>query len=374
MRIEDFNDRLKHSIVVADGAMGSLLYETVGQQRCVDELNSSNAELVFHVHQTYIEAGAQLIETNTFGANRHKLTQLGMGERVVELNQRGVKIAREAREAAKHEVLIAGSIGPLGIVRNVRDLPRDQIFAIFKEQAGALEERGVDLFLVETFSDLDELLIAIDAIRSFSNLPIVAEMTYSEEGSTVGGLRPHDTWEKLKQKNVQAVGANCTVGPQYLLPVLRDLNGISMPLSAMPNAGFPKRIGDRIVYPKSSPEYFALFAQEAAELGVRVLGGCCGTTPEHIRAMAVAVKKLRPPKLGADGKPVGVVEVLEPEERTKRIKTREPESKLWKKLQAKEFAISVEIDPPKGVTIDRIVEQVSRVMANGHAGFVDINS
>ena len=227
MRIEDFNDRLKHSIVVADGAMGSLLYETVGPQRCVDELNSSNAELVFRVHQTYIEAGAQLIETNTFGANRHKLTQLGMGERVVELNQRGVKIAREAREAAKHEVLIAGSIGPLGIVRNVRDLPRDQIFAIFKEQAGALEERGVDLFLVETFSDLDELLIAIDAIRSFSNIPIVAEMTYSEEGSTVGGLRPHDTWEKLKQKNVQAVGANCTVGPQYLLPVLRDLNGIS---------------------------------------------------------------------------------------------------------------------------------------------------
>jgi methionine synthase I (cobalamin-dependent)/5,10-methylenetetrahydrofolate reductase len=374
MRIEDFNDRLKHSIVVADGAMGSLLYETVGPQRCVDELNSSNAELVFHVHQTYIEAGAQLIETNTFGANRHKLTQLGMGDRVAELNQCGVKIAREAREAAKHEVLIAGSIGPLGIVRNVRDLPHDQIFAIFKEQAGALEERGVDLFLVETFSDLDELLIAIDAIRSFSNIPIVAEMTYSEEGSTVGGFRPHDTWEKLKQKNVQAVGANCTVGPQYLLPVLRDLNGISMPLSAMPNAGFPKRIGDRIVYPKSSPEYFALFAQEAAELGVRLLGGCCGTTPEHIRAMVESVKKLRPHKVGSDGKSASSVEVLEPEERTKRLKTREPESKLWRKLQAKEFTISVEIDPPKGVTIDRIVEQVGRVMANSQVDSVDINS
>jgi homocysteine S-methyltransferase len=199
-------------------------------------------------------------------------------------------------------------------------------------------------------------------------------MTYSEEGATMGGMRPQDAWEKLKQKNIQAVGANCTVGPQYLLPVIRELNGIGMPLSAMPNAGFPKRVGDRIVYPKSSPEYFALFAEEAAELGVRLLGGCCGTTPEHIRAMAIAVKKLRPPKSGADGKSASVVEVLEPQERTKRIKTREPESKLWKKLQAQEFAVSVEIDPPKGVSIDRIVEQVSRVMANGHVDAIDINS
>ena len=374
MRIEDFNDRLKHAVIVADGAMGSLLYESVGPQRSVDELNSSDAESVFRIHQTYIEAGAQVIETNTFGANRHKLAQLGMSDRVAELNHRGVKIAREAREAAKHEVLIAGSIGPLGIVRQVRDLPHEQILAIFKEQAGALEERGVDLFLVETFSDLDELLAAIDAIRSFSNLPIVAEMTYSEEGATMGGMRPQDAWEKLKQKNIQAVGANCTIGPQYLLPVLRELNGIGMPLSAMPNAGFPKRVGDRIVYPKSSPEYFALFAEEAAELGVRLLGGCCGTTPEHIRAMAVAVKKLRLPKSGADGKPAGIIEVLEPEERTKRLKTREPESKLWKKLQMQQFAVSVEIDPPKGVSIDRIVEQVSRVMANGHVDAIDINS
>jgi methionine synthase I (cobalamin-dependent)/5,10-methylenetetrahydrofolate reductase len=373
MRIEDFNERLQHSILVADGAMGSLLYESAGPQRSVDELNSANPEAVFRVHQTYIEAGAQLIETNTFGANRHKLAQLGMADRVAELNHRGVKIAREAREAAKHEVLVAGSIGPLGIVRQVRDLPRDEVFAIFKEQAAALEERGVDLFLVETFSDLDELLTAIDAIRSFSNLPIVAEMTYSEEGTTMGGMRPQGTWEKLKQRNVQAVGANCTVGPQYLLPVLREFNGVGLPLSAMPNAGFPKRIGDRIVYPKSSPEYFALFAREAADLGVRLLGGCCGTTPDHIRAMAEAVKKLRPGKSSGAGKEASI-EVLEPEERTRRIKTREPESKLWKKLEAQQFAVSVEIDPPKGVSIDRIVEQVGRVMANGHVDSIDINS
>ncbi len=300
MRIEDFSERLRTSILVGDGAMGSLLYEE--GQRCVEELNSSHAENVFRAHQAYIEAGAQLIETNTFGANRHKLSELGIANRVAEFNHRGVKLAREAREAAKHEVLIAGSMGPLGIALQMREMPEEQIFAIFKEQAGALEERGVDLFLLETFSDVEELRIALDAIRSFSRLPIVAELTYSEEGTTIGGTRPQEAWEALKGKNIQAVGANCTIGPQLLLPVLRELAGsASLPLSAMPNAGFPKRVGDRTVYPRSSPEYFALFAQEAADLGARIIGGCCGTTPEHIRAIAEAVKKLHPAKL-APGK------------------------------------------------------------------------
>jgi methionine synthase / methylenetetrahydrofolate reductase (NADH) len=376
MRIEDFNERLRNGILVADGAMGSLLYEQVGPQRCVDELNSAHPDAVFSVHLAYLEAGAQIIETNTFGANRHKLSQYGLGDRVAEFNHRGVKVAREAREAAKHEVLIAGSIGPLGIFRQVLDEPDAQIGAIFKEQAGALEERGVDFFILETFSDLDELLAAIDAIRSFSKIPIVAQLTYSDEGTTIGGIRPQDAWEKLKDKNIQAVGTNCTVGPQLLLPVLRELSGCAgLPLSGMPNAGFPKRVGDRIVYPRSSPEYFALFAQEASELGARILGGCCGTTPEHIRAMAEAVKKLRP------GNPRSVresddasIEVLEPAQRVRRIAAREPESKLWSKIQAQKFVVSVEIDPPKGVSIDRIIEQVSRVVACGQVDAIDINS
>src|ERR1700723_4667193 len=376
MRIEDFNDRLKHAVIVADGAMGSLLYESVGPQRSVDELNSSDAESVFRVHQTYIEAGAQVIETNTFGANRHKLSQIGMAERVAELNHRGVKIAREAREAAKHEVLIAGSIGPLGIVQHVRELPHEEIVAIFKEQAGALEERGVDLFLLETFSDLDELLAAVDAIRSFSRLPIAAELTYSDEGSTFGGTRPQDAWEKLKDKNIQTFGANCTIGPQLLLPVLRELASCAtLPLCVMPTAGFPKRVGARIVYPRSSPEYFALFAQEAAELGARLIGGCCGTPPEHIHAIAEAVKKIHLDKTSGT-KPVraGSIEVFEPAERFRRVATREPDSKLWKKIQAEKFVVSVEIDPPKGVTVERIVEQTGRVMASGQVDSIDINS
>jgi methionine synthase I (cobalamin-dependent)/5,10-methylenetetrahydrofolate reductase len=376
MKIEDFNERLRNGILVADGAMGSLLYEQVGPQRCVDELNSAHPDAVFSVHLAYLEAGAQIIETNTFGANRHKLSQYGLGDRVAEFNHRGVKVAREAREAAKHDVLIAGSIGPLGIFRQVLDEPDGAIGAIFKEQAGALEERGVDLFILETFSDLDELLAAIDAIRSFSKIPIVAQLTYSDEGTTIGGIRPRDAWEKLKSKNIQAVGTNCTVGPQLLLPVLRELSGCAgLPLSGMPNAGFPKRIGDRIVYPRSSPEYFALFAQEASELGARILGGCCGTTPEHIRAMADAVKKLRP------GNPRSVresadasIEVLEPAQRVRRVAAREPESKLWSKIQSQKFVVSVEIDPPKGVSIDRIIEQVGRVVACGQVDTIDINS
>lgn len=371
MKIDDFNARLGDAILVADGGMGSMLYESEGTQRCFEELNATHPEAVFRIHQAYLGAGVQLIETNTFGANRHKLAQLGMAERVVELNHRGVKIAREAREAASREVLVAGSIGPLGVVHHVRDIPADEVRDIFREQAGALEERGVDLFILETFRDLDELVGAIEAIRSFSNLPIVAQLTYSEEGTTFGGSRPRDAWERLKDRNIQAIGANCTLGPQYLLPILGELAGqAGIALSAMPNVGFPKRVGDRVAYPKSSPEYFALFARDAAALGVRILGGCCGTTPEHLRAMVEAVKKLPKARAAAPGAAVIVEAVVEPQ----RIAEREPESRLWKKIQAGQFVVSVEIDPPKGVSLDRIFEQVDKVMACGHVDVIDINS
>src|ERR1700756_5286043 len=312
--------------------MGSMLHEAVGAQRCFDELNATEPEAVFRVHQAYIEAGAHIIETNTFGANRFKLAPLGLADEVQKLNSRGVKIAREARESASREVLIAGSIGPLGIGVQARHPEPDEILNIFHEQALALEERGVDLFILETFTYIEELLLAIDAIRSFSGLPIIAQLTYSEEGTAYGDLRPTAAAAQLKEKNVQAIGANCTLGPQSLLPILGELAGVDdLRVSAMPNAGFPKREGDRIVYPKSSPEYFALFAREAAALGVRILGGCCGTTPAHIRAMAEAVKSLRPAK----SHPVAhsVETVLRPAP----VAAREPESQFWKNLRAKKF-------------------------------------
>ena len=190
MKIEEFEQRLRDSVLIADGAMGSLLYETLGPQRCVDELNATRAEEVFRIHMAYLEAGAHIIETNTFGANRNKLSAFGLEERVAEFNHRGVKIAREAREAAKHEVLIAGSIGPLGVFRQEREAPAEHFREIFREQAEALEERGVDFFILETFGDADELVAAVEAIRSFSQLPIVAQLTYSEEGTTFSGTRP----------------------------------------------------------------------------------------------------------------------------------------------------------------------------------------
>jgi len=368
LKIQEFNERLKNAILIADGAMGSLLHETVGPQRCFDELNSTEPEAVFRVHQAYIQAGAQIIETNTFGANRFKLAPLGLGDEVQRLNSRGVKIAREARDSASSEVLVAGSMGPLGLGVQSRHPEPEEIKEIFYEQALALEERGVDLYILETFTYIEELLIAIDAIRSFSGLPIIAQLTYSEEGTTYGDLRPATAAEQIKNKNVQVVGANCTLGPQALLPILQELAGVAdLRVSGMPNAGFPKREGDRIVYPKSSPEYFALFAREAAAMGVRILGGCCGTTPAHIHAMAEAVKSLRPVKAAT------VAQVTAPA-RPAAVKEREPESKFWRKLQNKEFGVCVEIDPPKGISLDRVYEQVDKIMASGRVDAIDVNS
>ncbi len=367
---EEFEQRLRDSVLIADGAMGSLLHETLGPQRCMDELNATRAEAVFRIHMAYLEAGAHIIETNTFGANRNKLSAFGLEDRVAEFNHRGVKVAREAREAAKHEVLIAGSIGPLGAIRQVREAPVDLFREIFREQAEALEERGVDFFILETFSDLEELSAAVAAIRSFSQLPIVAQLTYSEEGTSFSGARPRQTWAALHERGVQAIGANCSVGPQDHLRILQDLAEAagSFPMSAMPNVGFPQRAGDRVIYPKSSPEYFDLFAREAVTLGARILGGCCGTTPEHIRAMARAVKGMRPVK-GAR-----VAAAVEAAPETQQMRTREPESALWQKIQAQQFVVSVEIDPPKGTSIERTLEQVTNVMASKRVDAIDINS
>jgi homocysteine S-methyltransferase len=370
MKIEEFEQRLRHSVLIADGAMGSLLHEALGPQRCMDELNATRAEAVFRIHMGYLEAGAHIIETNTFGANRNKLSAFGLEDRVAEFNHRGVKIAREAREAAKHEVLIAGSIGPLGVLRQVHDASAGQVREIFREQAEALEERGVDFFILETFGDLEELLAAVDSVRSFSRLPIVAQLTYSEEGTAFGGTRPRDAWARLREREIQAIGANCSVGPQDHLRILQDLAEVagSFPMSAMPNVGFPQRAGDRVIYPKSSPEYFDLFAREAVTLGARILGGCCGTTPEHILAMTRAVENSHPVKGARVATSFEAVAEIKP------IAAREPESTLWRKIQARQFVVSVEIDPPKGTAIDRVLEQVGNVMASKRVDAIDINS
>jgi 5,10-methylenetetrahydrofolate reductase len=213
------------------------------------------------------------------------------------------------------------------------------------------------------------LMAAIDAVRSFSALPIVAQLTFSEEGTTLGGTRPAEAAARLAQKNVQVMGVNCRLGPQFLLPILEGFAGANRALSAMPNVGFPTRVGDRTVYPRSSPEYFALFAREAAAMGARIVGGCCGTTPEHVRAMAGAVRGLKP----AQAVKTASVSVVTQPERA-RVVRRDPESGLWRKLKAGEFAVSVEIDPPKGISLERIFEQVEKIIASGCVDTIDINS
>jgi methionine synthase I (cobalamin-dependent)/5,10-methylenetetrahydrofolate reductase len=368
MKIEDFERRIEDAVLIADGAMGSVLFEAAGLQRCFEELNVVQPEAVFRVHQAYIQAGAQIIETNTFGANRSKLAPLGLGDRVAAFNHRGVKIAREAREAASHEVMIAGSMGPVSIASEIAELPHDEIVGIYREQAIALEERGVDLFLLETFSSLEMLIAAVDAIRSFSNLPIIAQLTFSDEGVLMDGTRAAEAAAQLATKNIQVIGANCSLGPQSLLPILERLATAGRPLSAMPNAGFPKRVGDRTVYPRSSPEYFSLFGREAAAIGVRILGGCCGTSPEHIHALAEAVRGLKP-QHAVKPASVGAKPAV-----AKTPAAREPESGVWRKLQAHEFVVSVEIDPPKGISLDRVFEQVDKLMSTGHVHAIDVNS
>lgn len=374
MRSEDFRRQLEQSILVCDGAMGSQLYELVGPTRCFEELNLQQPELVLRVHLSYIEAGARLIETNTFGANRLKLTALGLGDRVATFNQRAVKIAREAREASAAPALIAGSIGPLGHAWRVAEPDAaDTARRAFREQAEALEERGVDLFILETFPSLEEITWAIEAVRSFSDLPVIAQLSFAEEGKTLVGDDPVDAARRLLERGVDVVGANCSLGPQDILAVLRSMAQVNgARLSVQPNAGFPHRVGDRVVYPKATPEYFAQFAREAAGLGASLIGGCCGTTPQHIRAIAEAVKQLAPrsaPVLQkTSASPVVVAAPAEPPVAA------EPTSTFYRKLQAGKFVVSVEIDPPKGVNLDRILAAVERFRASGYVDAVDINS
>ena len=333
MKIADFEKRMENAVLVADGAMGSVLFESAGVQRCFEELNILQPEAVFRVHQAYIQAGAQIIETNTFGANRSKLAPLGLADSVAAFNHRGVKLAREAREAAPHEVLIAGSIGPLGMGPEIGQLSHEEILEIYREQALALEERGVDLFILETFSNIDILLAAIDAIRSFSLLPVVAQLTFSEEGTSLDGTRPADAAARLASRNIQAIGANCTLGPQSLLPVLEGLAAAGRPISAMPNAGFPQARGR----PHRLPALFTRIFRSLRPRKRRPWAPASSAGAAALRPNTFA----RLPKRFADCLlPRRSVKVVSSEFRQSRpperpVAKREPESGIWRKLQAR---------------------------------------
>jgi methionine synthase / methylenetetrahydrofolate reductase(NADPH) len=359
-----FLERLAQGAVVADGGTGALLSAAVPRLRCPEEANLKAPEAVIGVHVGFIRAGAELIEANTFGANRRKLSAQFLDERLEEIVERGVKLAREAREVAGVPVLVGGSIGPLGDLEHSVDA--GDAYKVFHEQAGLLEGRGVDLFLVETFFDLEELETAIKAVRDVSSLPIVAQLTFDEDAQTLAGVTAREAIERLQQLDVAAVGANCGLGPQAALAALSEMaeHANGLPLSAQPNVGLPSRSGGRIVYPNATPDYFAEFAAQARRLGAGIVGGCCGTTPAQIAALHAAVQEGRQPRVP--------LVAVEREVAPGPLPVHGP-SRLETKLGAGEWVVSVELDPPKGTNMEAMLAVAGRLQASAAVDVVDLN-
>lgn len=337
-----------------DGAMGTMLYEAGRSlDECLDALNLSHPDIVSAVYRAYINAGADVIETNTFGANRIRLGQHGFADKVRDIAFRGVKLAREEREISGKSVMIAGSIGPTGrTIAPIGTLTAQQARDAFTEQIEALLEAGVDLLVMETMGSLDEMAAALDAADACTDLPIVSLMTFAEDGRTLSGHDPREVAATLAERNVAAIGANCSVGPQRLLRVIdrmraatRDLDDPPA-LAAIPNAGWPTIIGSRLIY-RSSPEYFATFATDAISRGARIVGGCCGTTSEHIAAMRVAIDTSEPTANGQGNTHSAGVHIR-PVAPRQPIDVESDAPTSIKQMLGKKFLRCVEIDPPKG--------------------------
>ena len=358
-----FEQRLESGpIVVGDGGMGVLVTSAVPRLRCPEEANLKAPESVVTLHTSFIRAGADLIETNTFGANRRKLSQLYLDDELERINSAGVKLAREARDVAGREVFIAGSIGPLGDLA-VSPAQRQEMFA---EQAALLDGRGIDLFMVETFYDLNELEAAIDAVRSVSSLPIVATLTFDEGAETLAGVTGAQAAERLRPLNLAAIGANHGAGLHAALAALEAMGGDGgPPLAVLPNVGLASLSGGRVIYPHATPEYFAEFAAHARRLGARLIGGCCGTTPVEIAAIASAVEEER--------EPAAPLVVLERELVEARHGQGPYETELARMLREGEWVTCVELDPPKGGTYDAMLSVARTLKQSGKVGFVDIN-
>jgi homocysteine S-methyltransferase len=360
--VNRFLDRLaEETPIVADGGMGALLSSAVSGLRCPEEANLRASESVLEVHLGYIRAGAELIETNSFGANRAKLARQFLADELEQINAAAVRIAREAREVAGRDVFIAGSIGPLGDVELAGHDPAE----LHAEQAQTLEGRGVDLFMVETFFDLDELETAIAAVRSVSALPVVALMTFDSGGETLAGVKAEDAAARLRPLGLAAYGANHGAGPAAALAALARMGGDDgAVLAALPNVGLASMSGQRIVFPHATPAYFAEFAAQARALGARLIGGCCGTTPAQVAAIREAVD--------ANRRPAGSFLVRE----RKQVAPFEPatgETQLAWMLREGEFVLSVQVDPPLGANPEALIETARAVRDSDRAQFVDVN-
>lgn len=339
-----FMVRLERAPLLADGAMGTLLYSRgVPFDQCFDALNLTAPDLVKGVHRDYIASGAELIETNTFGGNRFKLAAHNLGEQVAEINRAGAALARQAADASTRQVFVAGSMGPSARpMAPLGTITPEEVREAFAQQAEALVAGGADVLILETFTDLAELLEAVRGAQQVTTVPLIAQMTFTQEGKTLLGHAPREIVKALEAAGADVIGANCSVGSQGILDVMTQMvKAVThAKLSAMPNAGFPAYVGGRYMY-FSTPSYMAEHARRLAALGVRVVGGCCGTTPEHIAAMAVALREPMSEVPWATVSPSPASEV-EPVARPVAPTT------LAQKL-GKRFVVTVEVDPPRGV-------------------------
>lgn len=348
--------------LLSDGAMGTMLNARgAGFEQCFDALNLSQPAMVVEIHREYIEAGSQIIQTNTFGANRYKLAAHGLESRLAEINRAGVELARQAIRATSRDVLVAGDVGPLGVrLAPFGRVQPEQARQAFAEQIRALAEAGADLIILETFSDLIELCEAITAARGTCDLPVVASMSFTRDDRTLLGDSPGKVARELANCGADVVGVNCSGGPAQLFRILRQM-GQAAPtalLSAMPNAGWPEQVGGRIMYP-ANPEYFGEYALAFCEVGARLIGGCCGTTPQHIAAMSAALERLPQgcgPELGELAPPAEI----EPERGDARTS-----SPLAQKLAEKKFVVAVEMDPPRGLSTHKLLAGASLLAEAG---------
>jgi methionine synthase I (cobalamin-dependent)/5,10-methylenetetrahydrofolate reductase len=349
----DFLKRLKQSPVLCDGATGTLLYaKGIFINRCYDELNVSQPDLIRELHHEYMQAGAEIIETNTFGGNSFRLARHSMENRVREINLAGVRVAKDA--AKSFDVWVAGSVGPLGVrIEPLGKTSFEEARAAFREQIAALVEGGVDLLMLETFGYVEELHQAILAARDVNpNIPVVAHVTIiDEDGNCLDGSTPESFTPRIESWGADVIGCNCSVGPVAMLDVIERVRALtSLPLAAQPNAGMPRSVEGRNIY-LCSPEYMASYARKFVAAGVRLVGGCCGTTPEHIRVMksALRVGEARAKAAPSKGQSEAVVNAAPVVPLAKR-------SKLGAKIAAGEFLTMVEIVPPKGTDIRKEIE------------------
>ena len=345
----DFRTRLQRGPVLCDGAMGTMLYSKgIFINRCYDELNLSQPELVASVHQEYVKAGAEILETNTFGANSFRLARHGCQSRVVEINRVGVELARSA---AGNDVMVAGSVGPLGVrIEPLGKIGLDEARAAFSQQIEALAEAGIDLLILETFGYVEELHQAILAARDAApGIPVVAQVTIDDEGNALDGSTPESYAKRIEGYGPEVLGCNCSVGPVAMLDAIERMRQVtSLPLSAQPNAGMPRNVEGRNIY-LCSPEYMAEYTRRLIAAGTRLVGGCCGTTPEHIRAMKAALRV-------GEARSSSFQVASAAAETQKQSVPLAQRSKLGAKLAEGSFATFIEIVPPRGITVERELE------------------